>query len=88
MSKSESVNVQHDQELDALDLRCPMPLLKTRQALRYMTPGQVLMVSTRDPGSWHDIPAYIGQSSHHLVHYQQCGDEYRFWIEAGGQADA
>ena len=32
------------EELDATGLRCPLPLLKTRQALRTLSPGQLLRV--------------------------------------------
>ena len=56
-----------DQHLDARGLDCPLPLLKTRQALRRLAPGQVLRVVATDAGSARDIPNYVGQSPHELV---------------------
>ena len=88
MMSPESVKLHADTELDARSMNCPMPLLKTRQRLRHMAVGQVLLVRASDAGSWHDIPAYLGQSVHRLVHREQSDNEYRFWIEVGVQADA
>ena len=56
-----------DSLLDARGLRCPMPLLKTRQALRGLASGQTLLVRATDIGARRDIPAYLRQSGHELV---------------------
>lgn len=73
-----------DHELDARGLRCPLPLLRTRQQLRGMAAGQLLLVAATDEGSWRDIPAYLGQSAHELVHREQAANEFRFWIRVSG----
>lgn len=83
---ADCVNV--DQALDASQWQCPMPLLKTRQALRHMQVGEVLKVTATDAGSWHDIPAYVRQSSHDMVHCEQSQQQYLFWIRVGEQVDA
>ena len=88
MTSPESVKLHADSELDVRSLRCPMPLLKTRQSLRQLARGKVLLVRASDAGSWRDIPAYLGQSAHKLVQRQQLDNEYCFWIEVGVQADA
>ena len=79
---SSSVNngIPSDRELDVRMLACPMPLLKTRQQLRHMQDGEVLLVRATDPGSARDIPAYLGQVAHELVHRIDGDDEYCFWI--------
>lgn len=74
-----------DRELDARTLVCPMPLLKTRQALRRMRAGEILCVTATDSGSRRDIPAWLRQSRHVLVHCDERGDESRFWIRAAGE---
>jgi tRNA 2-thiouridine synthesizing protein A len=79
----------YDQLLDARGLSCPMPLLKTRQALRQLAPGQVLQVVASDAGSGQDIPAWIRQSDHELVHFLEEGEQFCFRIRVGegaGQA--
>lgn len=69
-----------DQELDTLALRCPMPLLKTRQAVRQLSSGRILHVRASDPGARRDIPAWIRQSDHELVHFAEPDGELHFWI--------
>ena len=44
-----------DRTLDCLGLFCPMPIVKTREALREMTVGQVLEMLSDDPASDPDM---------------------------------
>ncbi|HFQ15658.1 MAG TPA: response regulator SirA, partial [Rhodobacteraceae bacterium] len=42
-----TTTIQADRELDARGMNCPLPILKTRQAIKAMQPGEVLrMVAT------------------------------------------
>ena len=52
-------------KLDLTGLKCPLPALKTRKALKGMSPGDRLEVHCTDPLSVIDIPALI----------QETGDE-------------
>ncbi|MDX1803147.1 MAG: sulfurtransferase TusA family protein [Alcanivorax sp.] len=79
------ISEQTDLQVDACGLQCPLPLLKTRQALRHMRPGQMLVVQATDAGSARDIPAYVGQSSHQLVRREQADGCYTFLIRCGEQ---
>ena len=54
-------------ELDAKGLRCPMPLLKAKQALRDLAPAQVLRVLATDAGSVRDFQAYAAISGIELL---------------------
>lgn len=56
-----------DYELDARELRCPMPLLKAKQALRDLAQGNILRVIATDAGSWRDFQAYAQLSGHKLL---------------------
>ena len=51
----EPTTVHADLELDLRGLHCPMPLLKTKQALSKMVSGQVIRVYATDPGSVRDF---------------------------------
>ena len=44
--------------LDARGLTCPMPLLRTKKALKAVPVGEVLEVWGTDPGSKNDIPHF------------------------------
>lgn len=52
--------------LDARGLRCPMPLLRLKQALHGMGEGDVIEVRTTDPGSVRDFQAFLRQAGHEL----------------------
>lgn len=54
-------------ELDAKGLRCPMPLLKAKQALRDLKPAEVLRVLATDAGSVRDFQAYANISGIELL---------------------
>jgi len=71
------------QHLDARGLQCPLPLLKTRQALRGLRPGELLRVLASDAGSARDIPNYLGQSSHELVRRSEEDGVFVFLIRRG-----
>jgi tRNA 2-thiouridine synthesizing protein A len=49
-------------KLDLAGLKCPLPALKTRKALKALSPGDVLEVHCTDPLSVIDIPALIQQT--------------------------
>jgi tRNA 2-thiouridine synthesizing protein A len=48
--------------LDLTGLRCPLPALKTRKALKALRPGDFLEVSCTDPLSVIDIPNLIRET--------------------------
>jgi tRNA 2-thiouridine synthesizing protein A len=47
-----------DQTVNTCGLSCPMPLLKTKKALKGMKSGQILEILGTDPGSKNDIPDF------------------------------
>lgn len=57
-------------ELDATGLRCPMPLLKAKQALRDLQPAEVLRVLATDAGSVRDFQAYANISGVELMGHE------------------
>jgi len=49
-------------KLDLAGLKCPLPALKTRKALKALSPGDLLEVHCTDPLSAIDIPALIQET--------------------------
>ena len=49
-------------KLDLTGLRCPLPALKTRKALKSISPGDILEVHCTDPLSVIDIPNLIRET--------------------------
>ncbi|MCU0478667.1 MAG: sulfurtransferase TusA family protein [Chloroflexi bacterium] len=51
-------NEQIAQVVDATGLACPMPIVKTAQAIKGLGSGQLLEVLATDPGSTKDFIAW------------------------------
>ena len=69
-----------DRTIDCLGLFCPMPLVKTREALLHMDAGQVLEVTSDDPGSEADMKSWSARSGNELVETQRNGAVFRFFV--------
>lgn len=57
-------------EVDARGLRCPLPLLKTKQALRDLASGEAVRVVATDSGSVRDFQTFASLAGHSLVREQ------------------
>lgn len=75
--------LQPDNRLDACGLPCPLPLLKAKQALSRLEPGQLLEVQATDAGSWQDFETFVAHSDHELLAREAHGDVYHYWIRKG-----
>ncbi|TCK08840.1 sulfurtransferase TusA family protein [Marinobacterium mangrovicola] len=69
--------------LDASGLSCPLPLLKAKQALNKMAPGEVLKVIATDAGSVRDFRVYVDNSDHEMVDSFTEGECYIHIIRRG-----
>lgn len=65
-------------KLDARGLKCPMPIVRTAQAIKALASGQLLEVVATDPGSVADFAAWSRTTGHELVSSSVDGGEYRF----------
>ena len=74
-------NIAAAHELDLKGLHCPMPLLKTKQALNGMESGQVVKVSATDPGSERDFITFSEQSGNLLLDFNEQEGIYTYWIQ-------
>lgn len=61
--------------LDARRLLCPMPVIRTQDAVQKLQPGQTLRVLSTDPGVLHDIPAWCRVHGHEVLDIQEGEDE-------------
>jgi tRNA 2-thiouridine synthesizing protein A len=54
------MSTEHDvtETLDVKGLSCPMPVVKTKQAIDELAPGEVLRVLATDKGSMSDIEGW------------------------------
>ena len=70
-----------DHELDLSGLSCPMPLLKTKQALNRLESGKVLRVVATDPASERDFKAFSEQSGILLLQAEREDRNYIYWLQ-------
>ena len=75
---SKLVNV--DRQIDCTGLFCPMPIVKTREALRDLARGQVLEMLSDDPASEADLKSWTGRTGHQLLSVERDGTVYRFVV--------
>lgn len=75
---------QHDQDLDALGLLCPLPVLKARKRLMALEVGQVLRIQADDPAAQVDVPHFCKEQGHELVDARdEPGGRLLFWVRRG-----
>nr|WP_029929636.1 sulfurtransferase TusA family protein [Ochrobactrum sp. BTU2] len=65
---------------DLRGLKCPLPVLKTRNRLEKMPSEALLWVEATDPLSGIDIPHFCTQEGHALVAQEHQGTLHRFLI--------
>lgn len=66
------------QSVDAKGLSCPLPIVRTAQAMKSLAAGQLLEVLATDPGSVKDFAAWSKATGHPLVESDVTGGVYRF----------
>lgn len=66
--------------VDARGLSCPMPIVKTAQAIRDVPSGALVEVLATDPVSVRDFVAWSRSTGHELVEQSTEGATYRFVI--------
>ncbi len=70
-------------KLDLTGLKCPLPALKTRKALRGIRPGERLEVHCTDPLAVIDIPNLLNELGERLESTERNGNRIVFLIEKG-----
>jgi tRNA 2-thiouridine synthesizing protein A len=68
-------------KLDLTGLKCPLPVLKTRKALRALTAGDRLEVHCTDPLSVIDIPNLIRETGDRVDIVERAETRIVFLIE-------
>ena len=70
-----------DKTLNAIGLKCPMPVLKTKKELKSMISGQVLELIVDDKGALKDVPALLGKTGDELLETKESYDQVVFLIK-------
>ncbi|MYM61984.1 sulfurtransferase TusA [Pseudomaricurvus sp. HS19] len=69
-----------DHTLDTRGLLCPEPVMMLHNAVRDAQSGDVIEVVATDPSTERDIPKFCQFLGHELLHHEQRGEEWYYWI--------
>jgi len=73
-----------DHHLDARDMKCPLPVLRARKAMKQVPDGGVLAVDATDPNAVQDFANFCDTTGHELVHQEEAGGVYHFRLRKRG----
>ena len=73
--------IQIGKTLDARNMSCPLPILRTKKAIADIQVGEYLEVLATDPGSVADFKAWTTSTGHELIDNSEEGGIYRFIIK-------
>ena len=66
--------------VDTRGLFCPVPIIKTSEAIRRIDVGGVVEVISDDPGIEHDLPAWCRSHGHRIERVSKAGDVFRYLV--------
>ena len=69
-----------DLVLDCTGLSCPLPVVKTAQAIKSLAPGQVLELLATDPGVEPDMRAWSSRTGNELLGIDKQADVFHILI--------
>jgi tRNA 2-thiouridine synthesizing protein A len=77
---TESKVIIPDRHIDCIGLFCPMPIVKTREALRGMGVGDLLAMLSDDPAADADMRTWCQITGNELVEVSREDGVYRFLV--------
>ena len=72
--------------LDLKNILCPLPVIKTQNKIKQLSPGDLLEVVCTDPGTLQDIPSWCRMYGHHVVDTRQNRTDIILLIEVGDES--
>jgi len=70
-------------KLDARNLLCPLPVIRTQNRVKTLKPGDTIEVTGTDPGILNDIPAWCRISGHEVLEQYSLDNEYIISLRVG-----
>jgi tRNA 2-thiouridine synthesizing protein A len=69
--------------LDARNMLCPMPVIRTQNKVAELSAGDILEVTCTDPGALNDIPAWCRINGHKVIETRDQNEEVLVILEVG-----
>ena len=74
-------------QIDVKGLACPMPIVKTKKAMKDLASGEVLEVQATDKGSTADLQAWAKSSGHEYLGTETEGDVLLHYLRKDGATE-
>jgi tRNA 2-thiouridine synthesizing protein A len=74
------MRVAPDKRIDCIGLYCPVPIVRTREAIRQMAVGEILEMLSDDPAADADMRSWSARTGHLLLDITRHGTVSRFLI--------
>lgn len=79
-SRRASEGIAADVSLDTVGLYCPVPIIRTAEAMAAMTSGQVIEVVSDDRVILIDMPAWCLSTRNEYLGFREEADEWRLFV--------
>lgn len=73
-----------EHQLDARNILCPLPVIRTQNAVQELKKGDILTVTCTDPGALNDIPTWSRINGHKVLNMTEGNNEIIISIEVEG----
>jgi tRNA 2-thiouridine synthesizing protein A len=72
---------EYNEEIDAIGLKCPMPILKCKKGLNSLEISQILKIKTTDKSAKKDFEAFCRNTGHDLISCETENEVTTFYIK-------
>ena len=72
---------EYNEEIDAIGLKCPMPILKCKKGLNSLEINHILKIKTTDKSAKKDFEAFCRNTGHDLISYETENEVTTFYIK-------
>ena len=76
-----AINFTADKLLDTSGLRCPIPIMRTKQEISKLTNGGSILIIATDPSYCIDCQVFIRQTGHILLQSWQEGEKFYYLMQ-------
>ena len=66
--------------IDTRGMFCPVPIIKTSEAIKQIDPGAIVEVISDDPAIEFDLPAWCQGQGHTIESERREGDVYHYFV--------
>ena len=73
--------MEFDKEIDARNLKCPLPILRCKKGLAEIQASETLKIVATDPSAVKDFQAFCKQTGHELLQMDEEDSLFTFYIK-------